>query len=197
MPVAGFLVRKIQPKYLIAFGFIITAFALYHLAGFNTQVSFKQISLARCYQALGVAFLFVPIQSLAYANLPPGKSNQASALINLMRNLGGSVGISVGTTLLVRRAQMHQDRLVSHLTPTSLQFQQQLHAITQRFIAHGADSIEAGKRALAAIMRQVQTQAAMLSYLDIFVVLLIGCIIAAALTSFLREMDLSKGGMAH
>lgn len=197
MPVAGFLVRKIQPKYLIAFGFIITAFALYHLAGFNTQVSFKQISLARCYQALGVAFLFVPIQSLAYANLPPGKSNQASALINLMRNLGGSVGISVGTTLLVRRAQMHQDRLVSHLTPTSLQFQQQLHAITQRFIAHGADSVEAGKRALAAIMRQVQTQAAMLSYLDIFVVLLIGCIIAAALTSFLREMDLSKGGMAH
>jgi DHA2 family multidrug resistance protein len=197
MPVVGFLVRKIQPKYLIAFGFIISACALYHLAGFNTEVSFKKISLARVYQAAGVAFLFIPIQSLAYANLPPGKSNKASALINLMRNLGGSVGISVGTTLLVRRSQLHQDRLVSHLTQTSLQFQQQLHTITQRFIAHGADSVEASKRATAAILRQVQVQAAMLSYLDIFIVLLIGCLIAAALTAFLREMDLSKGGMAH
>jgi DHA2 family multidrug resistance protein len=197
MPVVGFLVRKIQPKYLIAFGFIISACALYHLAGFNTEVSFKKISLARVYQAAGVAFLFIPIQSLAYANLPPGKSNKASALINLMRNLGGSVGISVGTTLLVRRSQLHQDRLVSHLTQTSLQFQQQLHTITQRFIGHGADSVEASKRATAAIFRQVQVQAAMLSYLDIFIVLLIGCLIAAALTAFLREMDLSKGGMAH
>jgi len=197
MPVVGFLVRKIQPKHLIAFGFIISAFSLYHLASFNTEVSFKKISLARVYQAAGVAFLFIPIQSLAYANLPPGKSNQASALINLMRNLGGSVGISVGTALLLRCGQMHQDRLVSHLTQTSLQFQEQLHALTERFISYGLDSVDAAKRATAVIMRQVQTQAAMLSYLDIFIVLLLGCLIAAALTSLLSEIDLSKAGPGH
>jgi DHA2 family multidrug resistance protein len=197
MPVVGFLVRKIQPKYIIVFGFIISAFSLYHLAGFNTDVSFKKISLARVYQAAGVAFLFIPIQSLAYANLPQGKSNKASALINLMRNLGGSVGISVGTTLLSRRSQIHQNRLVSHLSPTSLPFQQQLHALTERFVSYGVNSIDAAKHAMAVVMRQVQVQAAMLSYLDTFVVLMIGCLIAAALAAFLTEIDLSKAGPGH
>src|SRR6185437_8545174 len=116
MPVAGIMVRKVQPRILICFGFILCAFALYHMTGFDTEISFRNLAVARIYQVLGLPFLFVPIQTLAYADLPPQKSNNASALINLMRNLGGSVGISVGTTLLVRRGQVHQDRLVSHLT---------------------------------------------------------------------------------
>ena len=192
MPLAGFLVRKIQPKYLITVGFTISTFALYHLSGFNTQVSFKTIAWARVFQATALAFLFVPIQTLAYANLPHGKSNNASALINLMRNLGGSVGVSVGITLLVRRSQMHQDRLVSNLTSTAVEFQQQIHRLTQIFSAQGLGPVEAAKRATATIMRQIQSQAAMLSYLDIFVVLLLGSIMAAALAAFLKKIDLSK-----
>jgi DHA2 family multidrug resistance protein len=196
MPIAGILVRKTQPKYLICFGFLVSAMALYHLAGFNTQVSFKAIAVARMFQAFGFAFLFVPIQTLAYSDLPPNKSNNASALINLMRNLGGSVGISVGTTLLARRSQIHQDRLVSHLTPTSTAFQNALHHLMQRFTEHGVAPNEAMKRALAVIYRQVQTQAAMLSYLDTFIVLLIACLIAAALTSLLKDIDLKKAQAA-
>jgi DHA2 family multidrug resistance protein len=196
MPVAGFLVRKIQPKYLICLGFLISSLALYHLASFNTLVSFKVIAVARIFQACGFAFLFVPIQTLAYSDLPPGKSNNASALINLMRNLGGSVGISVGTTLLARRSQIHQDRLVSHLTTTSYAFQNGLHHLTQRFTDHGVAPNEATERALAVINRQVQTQSAMLSYLDTFIVLAIACLIAAALTSLLKEMDLKKAQAA-
>jgi DHA2 family multidrug resistance protein len=196
MPFAGIMVRKVQPKYLICFGFLISAMALYHLAGFNTQVSFKAIAVARMFQSLGFAFLFVPIQTLAYSDLPPDKSNNASALINLMRNLGGSVGISVGTTLLARRSQIHQDRLVSHLTPTSTAFQNALHHLTQRFTEHGVAPNEATQRALATIYHEVQTQAAMLSYLDTFVVLLIACLIAAALTSFLKDIDLKKAQAA-
>jgi DHA2 family multidrug resistance protein len=109
-----------------------------------------------------------------------------------MRNLGGSVGISVGTTLLARRSQIHQDRLVSHLTHTSIAFQHALHNLTQRFIDQGVASNEAMKRALAVIYRQVQTQAGMLAYLDTFIVLLIACLIAAALTSLLKDVDLKK-----
>ncbi|HZV35692.1 MAG TPA: DHA2 family efflux MFS transporter permease subunit [Verrucomicrobiae bacterium] len=196
MPLVGFLVHKVQPKYMICFGFIISSFALYHLSSLYMQSSFKVIALARMFQGFGFAFLFVPIQTLAYSDLPAGKSNNASALINLMRNLGGSVGISVGTTLLARRSQIHQDRLVSNLTATSPAFQKQLHNLTQHFAQLGSGPVEAMKRAMAVISRQVQSQSAMLSYLDIFIVLLIGCLIAAALTSLLKNMDLSKPG-AH
>ena len=143
--------------------------------------------------AVGFAFLFVPIQTLAYSDLPPGKSNNASALINLMRNLGGSVGISVGTTLLARRSQIHQDRLVSNLTNTAFAFQSHLQHLTHRFITAGVAPNDAARRALAVVNREVQTQAAMLAYLDTFIVLVIACLIAAALTSLLKTIDLKKG----
>lgn len=196
MPVVGVLVHRIQPKYLICFGFIVSGLALLHLSGFNTEVSFKHIAVARMFQALGFAFLFVPIQTLAYSNLPPGKSNNASALINLMRNLGGSVGISIGTTLLARRSQIHQGTLVSHLTDTSPAFQERLHSLTERFASLGAGSADASQQALAVVKRGVESQAAMLSYLDVFVVLMIGCLIAAALSSLLKQIDLNKAQAA-
>ncbi|HEU5397326.1 MAG TPA: DHA2 family efflux MFS transporter permease subunit [Verrucomicrobiae bacterium] len=196
MPLVGYLVRKIQPKYMILFGFVVSALALHHLCDFEPGISFKQIVLARMFQGVGFAFLFVPIQTLAYSNLPEGKSSKASALINMMRNLGGSVGISVGTTLLARRSQVHQDRLVSHLTPTALPFQQALHRMGQHFSQFGLDAIDARHRALATISSEMQRQATMISYLDIFYVFMIGSLIAAGLTLFLKRMDLSKGG-AH
>jgi DHA2 family multidrug resistance protein len=196
MPLIGILVRKVQPKFLILVGFIITALALYHLCNLEPGVSFTALVVSRMFQGVGFAFLFVPIQTLAYSNLPEGKSSNASALINLMRNLGGSVGISVATTLLARRGQVHQDRLVSHLTPTALQFHSQLNGLGQRFVAQGANSIDASKHALAIVARQVQTQAAMISYLDIFFVLMIGSLVAAGMTLFLKKMDLSKAA-AH
>ena len=193
MPLVGFLVRKDQPKYLIAFGFLVCALAMYHLAGFEPGASFKALALARVLQAVGLAFLFVPIQTIAYANLPQEKSNNASALINLMRNLGGSVGISLGTTLLARRAQVHQDRLVAHLTPTALPFQTVLHDLASRLHSMGLDSATALKRATAVLARNMELQAAMLSYLDIFMVLMYGSLIAAALTTFLRKIKLGRG----
>jgi DHA2 family multidrug resistance protein len=196
MPLVGFLVRKVQPKYLIAFGFIIIGGAMANLGGIVPDISFRALVFARIFQAAGFAFLFVPISTLAYSKLPKGKSNNASALINLMRNLGGSVGISLATTLLARRSQIHQEHLVSNLTPTSPMFQGRLHAITQRLMTHGLDSVTAGKQALANIYRAVDTQANMLSYLDIFMVLMFCSFFAALLTIFLKRIDPSKA-QAH
>jgi DHA2 family multidrug resistance protein len=197
MPLVGFLVRKVQPKYLIAFGFFLTGLALYHLADFVPDISFKAVALSRVFQAAGLGFLFVPINTLAYSNLPKGKSNNASALINLMRNLGGSVGISAGTTLLARRSQTHQERLVAHVTPTSIQFHGELQKLTSRWVAHGADSVTAGKRALAMLYQTVQIQTAVLSYLDIFIVLMFFSFGACGLCFFLKRIELGKAGSAH
>jgi len=197
MPVAGTAVKKVQPKFLILFGFLLIAASMYHLCSFEPGVSFESIALARMYQAAGFAFLFVPIQTLAYSKLPEGKSNHASALINLMRNLGGSVGISVATTLLTRRSQIHQDRLVSHLTPTALPFQNRLQFLGHHLVASGVSAADANHRALAVISREMQRQSSMISYLDIFFILMVGSLVAAVLTFFLRRMDLSKASPGH
>jgi DHA2 family multidrug resistance protein len=196
MPVIGFLVKKIQPKYLIATGFLVMSAAMFHLSGFVPDMSFKSLALARMFQGLGFAFLFVPINTLAYANLPEGKSNNASALINLFRNLGGSVGISVATTLLARHAQTHQDRLVTHLTATAYSFQSRLGEIAQRFQMFGADSATASKRALASMANVLHRQSEVFAYLDTFIVLMCFCFAAALLTFFLKKIDL-KNASAH
>jgi DHA2 family multidrug resistance protein len=197
MPLVGFLVRKVQPKWLIAFGFLVSAGALWHLAGFTTTLSFGHIAWARLYQAGGLAFLFVPINTLAYANLPRGKSNAASAMINFMRNLGGSVGISIATTLLVRRAQTHQTYLGAHLQSTTPAFQDAVHHAAQRFFHLGLDPLAASHRALAVLGQQLQQQAIMLAYLDIFRVLIVACLCTLVTTFFLRRIDLSKAQAGH
>jgi len=188
MPLVGFLVRKIQPKYLIAFGFLVMALALNDFGNFYGAISFQTIALARVFQGFGFAFLFVPIQTLALSDVPAGKSNNASALINLMRNLGGSVGISVATTCLARRSQVHQDRLAAHLTPTAIRYQAHVHSLAQRFSAHGADTFTAAGRALATMGAEMQTQAALLAYLDIFALLMFGSLFACLLTCFLKKV---------
>jgi DHA2 family multidrug resistance protein len=85
---------------------------------------------------------------------------------------------------------------VSHLTNTSVAFQKALHSLTQRFTTHGVAPNEASQRALAVINRQLERQSAMLAYLDTFVVLIIACLVAAALASMLKEIDLKKAQAA-
>jgi hypothetical protein len=104
MSVVGFLVGKGQPRTLIALGLLIEAFALYHMSQLSLQMAYSDVVWARIIQASGLAFVFVPITTVAYVGLPPGKNNNASALINLMRNLGGSFGISLAQTWLARRS---------------------------------------------------------------------------------------------
>ena len=94
MPVVGWGLKVIRPSYWVALGWIIEGLALFHMSSFTTQVSFSHFVWARIFQASGIAFLFVPVTTAAYVGLPPGKNNNASALINLSRNLGGSIGIS-------------------------------------------------------------------------------------------------------
>src|SRR4029079_3959868 len=91
----------------------------------------------RVTQAAGMAFLFFPINTAAYAFLPREKNNAASGLMNLARNIGGSVGISVVTTLLDRRGQFHQNFLASHLNASSPAFQARLKALGQMVQSHG------------------------------------------------------------
>jgi DHA2 family multidrug resistance protein len=163
MPLVGVLLKKVQPRALIAFGLAAEGAALYHMSNFTPQISYTHAAWARVFQASAIAFLFVPITTVAYAGLSPEKNNHASALLNLMRNLGGSFGISACQTALAEWAQWHQYRLVEHLTPYAPVYQQRLPQIAKAVGAGPGD-----RRTFQALYQQVQQQVAMLTYVDIF-----------------------------
>ncbi len=177
MPVAGTLVRKVQPKYLMAAGLSVLALSLVMMSGFTAQIAFHHLLWARLIQCLGLPLFFIPLNTIAYSNLPPGKSNQASAMMNLMRNLGGSIGIAVATTLLVRRAQVHQAYLAATATRANLPLMHHLHA------TGGLTS-----RSLSGFYNQIQVQATMLSYLDVFRILTVACALVIAVVLLLRRV---------
>jgi DHA2 family multidrug resistance protein len=180
MPVIGLLLKKIQPRTLIAIGLLIEAYSLFLLSGLNADVAFSDVMWCRVIQAAGIAFLFVPVSTAAYIGLPPGKNNNASALVNLSRNLGGSIGISMVQTLLARRSQFHQTRMVEMLTPYDPNYQQALRDIQQ---AMGGSA----RSGLAVLYEMVQHQVTMLAYIDIFYLLGWASLCMVPLTLLLRK----------
>jgi DHA2 family multidrug resistance protein len=179
MPVVGFLLSRYSPRYLMMFGLSMLSFSLFHMTNFDLGVDFYTVTVARMYQALGLAFLFVPINTTAYSALPRDKNNAASGLMNLARNIGGSVGISIVTTVLARRTQFHQVRLVENLTAANPQFQSRLRGMTGIFSSGGSGPGTALQQAYAMIQANVIRQATMLAYIDNFWFLgiVIGCLI--------------------
>jgi MFS transporter, DHA2 family, multidrug resistance protein len=189
MPIVGNLIRFVQPKYLMFVGLTLVSLSMFHLTGFNAQVSFHHLAMARVYQCIGMPLFFVPLNTICYSDLPKGKSNNASALMNLMRNLGGSVGIAVAITLLERRTQMHTDRLVSNATMFNSAFRNSLANMTHLFRLQGFGPNQAHSKALMVLNGTIQQQAQMLSYLDIFKIMAIGCLAVVGVVLFLRKID--------
>jgi DHA2 family multidrug resistance protein len=177
MPVAGQITGRFQPKYLMAIGLSGVALSMWYSTSLTPDASFDYFGWVRVYQMIGLPFLFIPINAVAYDGLPPDKTNQASALMNIARNLGGSVGISVANVVLTQRTQFHQSRLVENTIPSSPAFQSTLSQITKYFIAHGASASDAASQAMGMIGQMVRTQATILAYIDVFHV----CAVVAAL----------------
>src|SRR3981081_257883 len=168
MPIVGFLLSRWNPRWLMMFGLIVLSLSLFHMTTFDLGVDFRTVMLARVFQATGLAFLFVPINTSAYAFLPRDKNNAASGLMNLARNIGGSVGISFVTTLLARRAQFHQVRLSENLSAANPKFQAVLHGMTSNFSGGGSGPGTALQQAYAMVQANVIRQSTMLAYVDIF-----------------------------
>src|SRR5207248_5202943 len=112
------------------------SFSLFHMTHFDLGVDFRTVVIARVIQAAGMAFLFVPINTAAYSFLPKEKNNAASGLMNLARNIGGSVGISVVTTMLDRRSQVHLTDLAGNLSSSNPALQRMLNGASQAMKSH-------------------------------------------------------------
>jgi MFS transporter, DHA2 family, multidrug resistance protein len=183
MPAAGALSNWVQPKYLIAIGMAAIAFAMWHMTGLNADVGFSFFAWARVLQMIGLPLLFIPINTAAYADLPPQKTNQASALINVARNLGGSIGISLANTEIAQQSQVHQTYLVAHVAPSSPAYQETVRQVTAYFVAHGQPAARAAQMAISWIGQMVAQQATLLAYIDVFW-------LAAAFTALMAPLAL-------
>jgi len=134
-------------------------------------VSFRFAMWLRVAQVVGIGFLFVPITAAGYIGIPPEKGDSVSGIINFMRNIGGSIGTSVVTTMIVRRAQYHQQILVGHITPDSPIYRSALHALSSKIGHSGLRAVDAHNQAIARFYELVHRQGGALSYMDIFWVL--------------------------
>jgi DHA2 family multidrug resistance protein len=159
----------------------------------NANLSFDDAAMARMYQAIGLPFLFVPISMIAYVGLTPTESNQASAMMNVARNLGGTIGISSVQTMLVQRAQWHQARLVEHLDPLNPNYSNGIAGAVGRLTGFGQSTLDAQSLAVANLYRQMLRQAQMLAYVDVFHTLMI---VVFACIPLLLLMQGPRGGAA-
>jgi DHA2 family multidrug resistance protein len=194
MPVIGALSGKLDVRWLIAAGLVVTGLAMLHMTEFYADIDYATVAWARVYQSLGLGLLFIPINTAAYTGVPPEKNNSASAIINMMRNIGGSVGIAALTTFIARRQQYHQSVLVEHVTPYGAPSNHALNALQQLTIPHHASAVDALHQAQAILYATLQKQAAVLSYIDGFWltgVVLIGLVPLAFV------MRRAKGGEAR
>jgi MFS transporter, DHA2 family, multidrug resistance protein len=195
MPITGRLTSKVQARYLIAVGWLCLAIGLFYSAHrIDLFVSFRFATWLRVAQVVGIGFLFVPITAAGYIGVPPEKGNSVSGIINFMRNIGGSIGTSLVTTLIARRSQYHQQILVGHITPDTPQFRSALNTLSSEIAHSGLRAVDAHNQAIARFYALVDQQAHALSYMDTFWILGALCSVMFVLAFFLKRNDPGAGG---
>ena len=168
MPLVGFLVSRVDARILIAIGFTMLSASLFYMTTHLYQgIDFRTAVSLRAFQSVGLAFLFVPINTLVYAGVPREKNNAVSGIVNLSRNMGGDIGIAFVTTLIARRSQTHQSYLAGNANSSGRYFQAQLTAIASSLVHKGLSTVDASKRALATLYGQLVRQATTLAYIDV------------------------------
>jgi DHA2 family multidrug resistance protein len=197
MPITGMLIGMVQPKYLIAAGASIAALSMWHLTGITSDISYGYAALARVYLAIGLPLLFLPVTIASYEGLPPDKTNQASALINVARNIGGSMGVALAQSALAQRQQFHQSRLVEHVAPSDLGYQQTIDAVTRYFQTQGSNASDAAGRAIAWVGKTLQQQVDFLAYIDVFWLLAMIGVVMIPIALSLKHIDLSAPARGH
>ncbi|HET7888669.1 MAG TPA: DHA2 family efflux MFS transporter permease subunit [Bradyrhizobium sp.] len=197
MPITGRLIGSVQPRYLIAAGASIAALSMWHLTGITGDISYGYAAMSRIYLAIGLPLLFLPVTTASYDGIPPDKTNQSSALINVARNLGGSMGVALAQTVLAQRQQFHQSRLIEHIAPSDIGYQQTIEKMTRFFQAQGSNASDAAGQAVAWVGQTLQHQIDLLAYIDVFWTLaMIGTVMVPIALS-LRTIDLNAPARGH
>ncbi|MGD0796356.1 MAG: DHA2 family efflux MFS transporter permease subunit [Acidobacteriaceae bacterium] len=205
MPIVGFLVGRVDPRYLICYGFAMLSMSMLMMHTFSLGSSFKYIMWVRVFQASGLAFLFIPINTISYAGVPREQNNDVSGLTNLARNIGGSTGTAFVATMLSRRQAAHEAAMVRNLTLGNEAFRNQVNQLKGRFPGGGNAAAQGfgGKTngnlhaAQAFIYNQLHRQSAMLAYMDIIAVFAIFCCCMIPLVLAIGRIKPAADAPAH
>lgn len=168
MPLATKVIQRFQPKYLIAFGFFICGLGVFYTMHFTPATNLATFISMRILTVAGLPFLFIPISTMAFGEVPRHLNNKASALYSLFRNLGGSFGIALIATYLFRHQQIWQTYMAGRLSPYSLPLQQSLAQHTAALTAAGASPAAAAAQAQGMLYAQLQKQSGIMAYADSF-----------------------------
>ena len=170
--ISGRLVSRVDQRLMLTFGCLAQAVSLWLMTHVTVTMDFWSLAWPRFVQGFSFGFIFVPLQALALATIRTERLSNATAAYNVVRNIGGSTGVALATTLLARRAQEHQATLIGHLDPWNPAMGERLRNWAERFVAQGDDTFTAARRAMAMLYRETLVQAQVLSYADDFWVLL-------------------------
>ena len=194
---SGRLVSRVDQRLMLLFGCSLSAISLSMMSNVSLTMDYWSLALPRFMQGFGQGFIFPPLQTLALATIRMHRLSNATAAFNVVRNVGGSIGVAIVTTLLARRAQYHQATLVGHLTPWSPEMAGRLRDWTDHFVAHGADSFTASRRATAMVYRELVGQAQILTYGDEFWMLTVVFLLVLPLLPLMRRVRAEENERAR
>jgi DHA2 family multidrug resistance protein len=194
--IIGAIAARVDVRKLLVAGFAVGATTMFMLAGLNLNAGYWDIFWPQVLQGGAMACMFIPLSAAAMSHVSREKMGNATSIFNLMRNIGGSVGIAVMTTLLARRQQFHQNRLVEHIRPGQPYLSNLLHQFTGFFILKGSDPVTASHRAMGAVYGMVRQQAAMLSFVEAFKVMGIVFLVMIPMVSLLKDPKHNHGAKA-
>ena len=204
MPIVGILVGRTDPRYLICYGFFVLAVSMVMMHTFSLGSSFKYIMWVRVFQASGLAFLFIPINTISYSGVPRNQNNDVSGLTNLARNIGGSVGTAFVATMLSRRQQAHENTMVRNLVPGNEAFRNRVNNIKGFFPGGGNPAAGFGGKttgnahaAQAFLYNQLHRQSAMLAYMDIIAIFGVFCACMVPLVILIGKIKPAGDAPAH
>jgi DHA2 family multidrug resistance protein len=195
MFVVGRLVGKLDSRFLIAFGFVVLAYATNLFAGINLQLATINIIWPNIIMGIAMGFVFVPLTTVTMGGLPNEQMGNAAGIFNLMRNIGGSLGISLSATMLARGAQIHQALMVGNLSHYNPQFQQYFQSATGAMARLGEPAV-ATQRAYGLLYNTLLRQANLWAYVDTFRVLVLLCIFCIPLAMLFKRVQFSKDAVA-
>ena len=187
LPLAGRLIRRIEARWTIGVGFLLSAFASFYVTtNLDLQISFQTAAMYRVWLSFGLALLFVPINTASYVGVPEEKGDEVSGTINLLRNVGGSVGISMVETMIARRGQFHQDVLSAHVTRAQQAYRNVTGGLSADLFHRGLTQPQAASQTTLRIYNSVITQANVLSYIDVAWLIGVMCLLMIPLILLLK-----------
>jgi len=197
IPIVSKLMPIVQTRHLVGFGFLLMACALFYTHHLVPNIDFKTLTIMRSSQSIAIAFLFVPITTLAYLTLKASENADASALFTMFRNVAGSIGISLATAAIVERTQANMAHMVVHMTPLNPNYNDSIQRLTHTLMDMGQTMQQAMTTATGLMYKEYISQSTILAYLDVFGAVAIFALCFVPVTFFFSPVKAAGGGGGH